>query len=53
MALLQANETLAEKYRVDALLGEGGMGDVYAATNLWTHRHVAIKVLHAEWNASP
>jgi serine/threonine-protein kinase len=35
------------KYRVDRLLGSGGYGEVYEATNLNTGRRVAIKALHA------
>jgi class 3 adenylate cyclase/tetratricopeptide (TPR) repeat protein len=36
---------IAQKWRVDALLGVGGMGAVYAATHRNGHR-VALKVLH-------
>src|SRR5580698_10257705 len=36
---------IAQKWRVDALLGGGGMGAVYAATHRNGHR-VALKVLH-------
>jgi serine/threonine-protein kinase len=35
------------KYRIDRLLGSGGYGEVYEATNLNTGRRVAIKALHA------
>ncbi len=37
---------LAGKYHLTAVLGEGGMGAVFEATNEWTGRRVAIK-LHA------
>jgi len=36
------------KYRLDEALGEGGMGSVYAATQLESGRAVAIKFLHPE-----
>jgi serine/threonine-protein kinase len=36
------------KYRVERLLGEGGMGVVVAATHLGLEQRVAIKFLHAD-----
>ena len=36
---------LAGRYRVDGLLGEGGMGSVFAATELALERKVAVKLL--------
>ena len=42
------NSVLAGRYRLDHLLGEGGMGAVWAATHLLTHKRVAIKLLKGE-----
>lgn len=44
-AAWRVGEVLAERYRIDALLGEGGMGEVYAGTDQWADREVALKVL--------
>ena len=38
-------EVVAERYRIEGLLGEGGMGAVYAAQDLELEEEVAIKVL--------
>src|ERR1051326_298499 len=37
--------TLVDKYRIDALVGIGGMGAVYSAHHLGIDRHVAVKIL--------
>ncbi len=38
-------EVLDDKYRLDRLLGRGGMGAVYLATHLGTERPVALKII--------
>lgn len=44
---------LAERYKVIARAGDGGMGVVYRGEHVALHRRVAIKVLHPELNAMP
>jgi serine/threonine-protein kinase len=46
--VLRVGEILGGRFRVDRLLGAGGMGIVVAATHLELEQHVAIKVLHDE-----
>ncbi|MHB8693387.1 MAG: serine/threonine-protein kinase [Solirubrobacteraceae bacterium] len=48
-----ANGTILEGYRVDSVLGEGGMGTVYRATQLSLNRVVALKLLAAELSDDP
>jgi serine/threonine protein kinase len=42
---LEPGTMVADKYRVDKVLGEGGMGIVYAATHVALDQRVAIKAL--------
>jgi serine/threonine-protein kinase len=50
---LEPGTIVAERYRIDSLLGEGGMGKVYAAEHVHMRKQVAIKVLHAEMSTTP
>ncbi|MEM9462652.1 MAG: protein kinase [Myxococcota bacterium] len=50
---LPAGATLAGRYSIRELIGEGGMGDVYLATHLAIDKKVAIKVLAPEQMRRP
>lgn len=36
---------VAERYRIEAVIGRGGMGTVFGGSHAWTGRQVAIKIL--------
>ncbi|MGZ3439956.1 MAG: serine/threonine-protein kinase, partial [Polyangia bacterium] len=46
-------EVVDGRYKIVALIGEGGMGRVYRAEQLRLQRSVAVKVLHREYSAVP
>ena len=50
-ALTRLAPALADRYRVERELGQGGMATVYLADDLRHGRRVAIKLLHAELSA--
>jgi serine/threonine protein kinase len=52
-ASLSVGDVVAERYRIDAVLGEGGMGIVYRAEHLHLRKPHALKVLLPEWSAMP
>lgn len=45
---MRVGDVVLEKYRIDRVLGSGGMGVVVAATDVHDERQVALKLLHAE-----
>lgn len=46
-------EVLAGTYRLDELIGEGGMGAVFRGRHVLLRRDVAIKVLHPDFSRDP
>ena len=46
--MVQPSSVIGGRYRLDHLLGEGGMGVVWAATHTLTGKRVAIKLLKAD-----
>jgi serine/threonine protein kinase len=46
-------KTIGDRYRIEALLGQGGMSAVYKATDPNLRRVVAIKLIHAHLSEDP
>lgn len=46
-------QVLDEKYRLERLLGQGGMGAVFLATHLGTDRFVALKLIAPQFMLNP
>lgn len=42
-------QLLDDKYRLERLLGQGGMGAVFLATHLGTDRYVALKLISPQF----
>jgi serine/threonine-protein kinase len=45
----RVGRTVAGKYRIDRVIGAGGIGAVYGAVHLPLNRHVALKMLQAQY----
>ncbi|MCY1061737.1 serine/threonine-protein kinase [Nannocystis sp. SCPEA4] len=50
---LPVGTLIDDRYRLVRLLRKGGMGEIYAAEHIHTHRRVAIKVLREPWSRDP
>jgi predicted Ser/Thr protein kinase len=48
--ILAAGKILVDRYRIEHVLGSGGMSVVYKASDLRRNRSVAVKVLHTHLN---
>jgi eukaryotic-like serine/threonine-protein kinase len=51
-AMFAAGTVVGGKYRIDHVLGRGGMGVIAAATHVQLHQRVALKFLHPEYATS-
>ena len=43
--MIKIGQKIDERYRVTALLGEGGMAEVYEAFDVISKRQIAVKIL--------
>jgi len=53
LTLIPNPRLLADRYRLDGRLGQGGMGKVYRATDISLDRNVAVKMIREEFLADP
>jgi eukaryotic-like serine/threonine-protein kinase len=45
--------TISSRYRIEKVIGEGGMGVVYSAEHLHMRKRMAVKILHPEMSRLP
>ncbi len=50
---MAAHRIVVGKYRLNEVLGTGGMAEVWSATNKFTERQIAIKFMHPEVGKNP
>ena len=50
---LAVGDVVAERYGIEAVLGEGGMGVVYRVLHMHLRKLYALKVLLPEWSSTP
>src|SRR5579863_10156047 len=50
---MEEGQTIAGKYRLNRLLGSGGMATVWSVTNTFTEREFAIKFMHPQVARTP
>lgn len=50
---MENGKVVAGKYRLNQLLGSGGMAEVWSATNTFTERELAIKFMNREVGKNP
>lgn len=53
MSRIREGSVVDDRYRIDGLIGSGGMADVWLASDLDLPRQVALKVLHERFAADP
>ena len=51
--MIETGDVLAQKYRVEQLLGKGGMGYVFAALHEQLGRRVAVKIMTPQLCRNP
>jgi serine/threonine protein kinase len=49
----QPGDRFLENFRIEGVLGRGGMGEVYLATDVWMEREVAVKLIQRKYADLP